>query len=240
MLSLYGLSISLILWILLLLLIYGHRLHSASEQIRLDAYALSLCHQRAHLLQEALGETNSQIASIQNLMDEIAAAAMASSVFGPEAWVAAQQELQVLSASAAPLLLSQEEEKSEYKMKLTNREGDLAKKNDLLQNKGELSPQNISSDLGDLRETHGPLRLTYEKAFSILWPKRLTKGASFAATNSLAFHFSGKRIVPSMKSEKSPQALFKMQDKKFAAGVGSGCHLESDLFFQNVEVIRDR
>lgn len=233
-------------WVFYFTLGYGHLLQTSSEQVRLDALTLSLCHQRAHTLQSIATDANRPIEEIQRLMDVTARATLLVA-WHPAAFEAGKKILQTLAYSADPLVLVGNLKASQFMGRSLQRQSDLKTKNQLSETHGNLRKHSLSTaTLALIRETHSAERSRYETVFRVRWPKKFVKGPHFEQANREAFTFHAFRQIPSKEMISNDDSQFRLaklttfRKVTFAKGVESGCSIASDQYLTNIKVRREK
>lgn len=189
-------TLSLVLGLLLslFLTLSAHWAHRASEQVRLDAYSLSLCHHRKNYIETKILSRNEEIRSTQLAMDALAA----SCVLAPSAQcVTAKAELKLLSKKGQALEMMQDLQIQNYSRIERNLMQDLELKNSLDRSKGRLERVRSPAPLflGFKREQVSTERLLFENLFSVTWPRSLEIHPRFEFNNQFEFTFHPHRTL---------------------------------------------
>jgi hypothetical protein len=189
----------------------GHQAYRVSEQVRLDALALSLCHTRKNFIDTHVVRQNRKLAQIEATMDALAIPCVASAIAGPLAELAcdgARKELQHLSHAANSLQLKQDSARATYSAREAKALARITERNALDQKHGRLKfvTKTWALEDGFAREELNSLHSSLQNYFGISWPRRLVPDASFASLHQWDFEFFPNRwtVGASLRSDASP------------------------------------
>ncbi len=213
----------------------NHNALSASEQVRLDAVTLSLCHSRKAFLQSSIQKLNR---SIQLIQWEMEAAAAACAI--PAACPTAVRILRASAISAKVLMSSQDTESKIFAGLQTQRAAQLLQKNKLaigMSDTGLLSihPMILPGKSGLKRETLSPRLKNYESLFEIKWPQKLVPENDFEDRNTYTSSLRPFRRLAQLKNSQNPRphgilrVVRTSQPIHQNYGVQSACSIRSDL-----------
>lgn len=211
---------------------YGMWAHTSSEQVRLDAAVLSLCHHRRSFLAHEIESLNDEIRLVQTAMDTAVLSCMGTLVLCPEA----VEMLRGLSASGEALEAYQETRRWAYISERSLLEKELVKRNELDETRGRVSLKTpISWGVDGLqREPLQERRRLWQLAVGIKWPLILIPSASFSKAHEVIGSFEPDRVV--IQTGAPTQASFRgfryvvskiRARNKSLSTTRAGCRLES-------------
>ncbi|MDB5037783.1 MAG: hypothetical protein JWQ35_1311 [Bacteriovoracaceae bacterium] len=222
--------IPLVLFMSLVITMTGHFAHHLSEQVRVDAVTLSLCHHRKNFIEESIVEKNQLIEKLQITMD-IAAIPCLADLIIPEAAAiceAAKAELKILSRGGSGLEKAQDIALIKYMGDQQKLKNDLISKNDLTESFGDLR---LSPFLfgGFSREETSYYRKTLQFFTGSIWPHVLKTNASFSLLHTYKATFFPNRIIIGVGADPHQWKGFNTKSHKNVSKLGtrssSGCRI---------------
>ena len=171
-------------------------MHSASEQVRLDATALSICHAQSNFYKTQLSPLNAQIRLVQVAMAAEVAACVATLAYCPTAATRLKQH----EARGKQIMTLQDRLRSAQRLSQWKRLRALIQMNQLDPKHGEFKGL-IARDDGLLREgSNSPLKLNGQ---FFLPPMALKPGVEFESLNTYNFSFRALRNILGRRLTKS-------------------------------------
>ncbi len=222
----------------LTLMLVGHWEHKTSEQTRLDALTLSLCHHRKNYLGSEILALNSEVKAIQLAMDLKSATCFAAVVATGGTGALAvcdtiRADLQIMSNSGRGLETNQDVQRSRYSEEKNKLIADLQKKNNLITNYGELKTLQSGPliDDGLMRENLTGMRLTLQNILGIQWPRKLVLNEGFSLMNLYSYEFYPHRYLIGTNLKPKPWSGFNIHQvknlKTDAAVTRSACDIKA-------------
>lgn len=225
----------------------GHFAHKSSEQVRLDALTLSLCHHRKNFIEAKILDPNQSLQTTRILMNELAAPCLIaeqSSVGVLSAvceWV--RKNLGILSKRAKSIEARQDLNRSRYPLSKSELSKRLRSDNNLGENAGQIEVRSglfgIIAD-GFSREDLAPEERVYENYFQIRWPRRLKTNLSFERLHQVRAKFFPKRRMTggSLRERKHSLSTYDTQPAKTRASTSTSACEVQEISEQNFRVIR--
>ena len=230
------LAIPLAVFISFALTMGGHFAHKLSEQVRLDALTLSLCHHRKNFIEDSIVKKNHLIVGLQNSMDAIAlpcfmAIASPAVIAAPEICNGVEAELRSLEKIGKGMEKAQDLEEVRYSQIQIQLKDKLTMENELDKEFGSLDFP-VSSANGFSRELISTRRQSMEALFGVVWPKQLQPNSSFEFVHTFKSSFHPNRLIVGVKKGSTKwQGLQTIQYKNLstkAATSASGCKITSN------------
>lgn len=220
--------------------------HRASEQNRIDALTLSVCHHRAHFLRSSIGNPNAEIRNIQREMDQAANTCDTTELTpaGPEICAASLVILKALTSEGWILEIIQNRARELYVSESAELFRRLKLKNALSSESGDLVGQTpawmrVRISDGLTREVHGPQRQRWQIKYQTAWPQRLEAAMNFSEVHQVDFEFRPLRKLEAVSSEDSKALQDVVEKPATRLGLStsfSGCEIDE----QNFQVRRTR
>lgn len=215
----------------------NHYTQTASEQTRLDAVSLSICHSRKSFLENEVFSVNESIAAIQLQMDVLAMECLATEL----GCAAAIPALTALSTEASVLMFEQDAATSTYGLRISRRLQELVREN-VLNRGGKFEIQkNISNGGAGLkRENLRADRQTFQTALGIPWPRQLFPTISFEKENRFSANFLPERKFMGLESQGVLAIRSRLTTSNGLAKVSASCGLKYSNFLSepNLKVER--
>lgn len=205
----------------------SHLAYRQSEQIRVDAVTLSLCHQRKNFLKSKVLRFNSQIKIFQVTMDAAATACLSSGYAAPIVCPNSLNIIRATGASAKALQTLQDTRRLLYPMEAKKSFEELKSKNEL---EGRfdfnLLPTIYAPMIDGLkREILTPIQLGYQTLFGTTWPQPLEKSGDFSSSNKTEIRFYPERTM-------AREGIKKTEKRTVRRGLAmsvSGCAVNQSL-----------
>lgn len=225
---------------------FGDLSHRASEQVRLDAYTLSICHKRAKFIEKEIQAANRLISIIQVEMDVVAAsceASLAIPILGEGICAGAIADLKVAARAGRAIELKQFAAQVAFAGEFRLWREDLAHRNHLQksldavsEHYGHLRTSRIAWELpwgdGFERERISAIRRAWELQFGARWPKQLVPSESFELKHQILTDFRPKRRL--LDARENNSGVLKSSQHQVQDGgesqTHSGCQILPDTF----------
>jgi len=212
----------------------NHRMNAASEQSRLDAISLSLCHSRKAFLESEIFEMNDEIESLQLTMDALAIECLANLEICP----ALMPTLQTKAVQGMGLMLKEAASLASYPLRATQRFQELKLANQLNQTRLRRSIAGRSSGLS--LELLRPDQIAYQTALAVKWPRRLVPHPGFQNANTYGLDFLPSRSMMGLDSQSILKVSSRQTQESGLAKLSSECFLRAHegLLTTEIEVVR--
>lgn len=187
----------------LILNVFGNWAHTTSEQVRLDALALSLCHSRRLFILENFEKINGPIKALQNAMDAAAyRCVLAPPQIKPAVCRQSQLLLKQLSEKGKSFENMQEIKRRMYPSEERSLKSRLAQNNQLTSTEGNLQTSSLITSFQDgfSRETTKLFRKGWEALLSVKWPQTLVRDETFERLHSYHAGFQPRRALTGVNS----------------------------------------
>jgi hypothetical protein len=199
-----------------------HWVQQASEQTRLDAVTLSLCHQRIDFIESELTPLNDQIEFIQGTMDALAATCLVPAP--PVLCSSAVTSLRLSSKVAAGLTLSLEALRHTYPVRARNERLSLISDNQLAADSVQVERYVSILDDGFQKRPLNSFQKTAQAAFGVTWPQPLEPHSQFIQKNHYELHYTPERKI--LDAESGWKVRAKKSRPQSPTTSQSGCAVE--------------
>ncbi len=186
--------------------LFSHWAFRSSEQVRLDAFVLSLCHSRAHFIRSQLLPANREIENLQVAMDLAAETCLAAP---PQAKISicasSRQLIKSASLQGKGLEFSQNIRRHYFPSSERLLGVRLRKQNDLGAKRGRLEwiPKISLMNDGFSREKTSARRKHFEGVFpGSVWPQKLEINSTYEDLHTYRAEFWPKRILLGVPSDR--------------------------------------
>lgn len=217
----------------------GNFTHTTSEQVRLDAYTLSICHQRAAFIKDEIETTNLRIETLQIDMDtqaELCDETRNEPYAGAAVCSVAITLMLAKSAEGKALEAKQEVARIKYALKSRQMRSKWREKNHLTKTKGELHTDELRWEVapsfdGFRREIFSGQRLRWQFRYPP-WPRKLEQGEDFDEYHRVNTNFRPRRGVIGVSAEMKSTNDFSFHKNLVRDGGASqtfaGCEITDD------------
>jgi len=193
---------------------WGNWAHRSSEQVRLDALSLSLCHQRLHFIENQIEAENRWINRIQEGLDFAAPICLGLKAY-PPTYATCVASMKAASLIGLGKALAQDAERIHYPFAMRKEAKELASKNSLHSQKGILQVKSLL-DIpmvdGFEREKISEKRKFWERSLGFKYPMKLEASSHFEKINGYYTHFRPlRRFVGEKRSLETIKGKFSLR-----------------------------